>query len=537
MGELILRLSDPDFGTLERLGMAGIALSIDAAVEEKHDLSPLTWEVASDTIHLQWSDEVTDRDALLKLVEWAWQTRGPSHADGGLGVLYLPGIHRGTPRDDETQRIVENSGILSTFLQHPRVQPKTKPASVNVHLDADRQVAFRFVEAKRSLRYVTDAGAKLFDRKGRLLERPRPFSSYLVPGATSRHAGEESWEGPTHSAFSLLFAPIAAVYLQVRGSQWVVVLPDPTSLIAYTRVRKRSAWRPEQARAGDLADAGLRVLAAFKYGPKAVRHERIQEAPLHCTVIRVGKVAWNRQQVRSGAVRCRPASEALDAYRVVYRHLDNRIVARKDGEGYFVTVPTPRAAIARNILAGSWWYRDLFEIPPEDRKSVDDERKRRPADRRKSAERIWFEKITWFRDELRRIMDEIQEEHSVDMTFMNAFHLALRNHYGREAGAAARGSRSPSDRMQDFRDALRRKLTGAQTRTLLRAVIADYFSTSGSNEVLRQHGPEIWHFVDHPREWRRARDLALLSLATYRGKHAEDVEPDPATEAVAEEES
>lgn len=524
MGELILHLSDPGFGVPERLGVGGIALALDAADVEGHDLAPLHHAVDDRRIRLTWPEEVSDRDALMPLVTWAWQSRG-STAEGGLGVLYLPGVHRGSARDDETQRLVENSGILSTYLQHPRIQPKTKQVAVSVHIDDSRETQYRFVEPKNCLRYV-DHAPKLFDRRGRLRTALVEFSSFLFPGATARHGGEPSWSGEPRRALALLFTPTASLYLQIRGKDWAVVMPDVSSLGAFVRVRRAPLWRwkVRDARAGGAADAGLAALAAIRVAAGARLQERLERVPVSCVVMRIGVVAWNtRQSVRNDCVHVRPTTHAVDDFQVVFRNLPNRIVRRKEANDHFVVVPSPRSVIADNLLRDTWWYRDLFEIPRDHRKRIDDVRKRRAKTQPASAHRVWFEELTWLRDELRSIMDELTPR-PIDRHFMEAFHLALRNHYGREGEAAKRGARSPRDRMQDFRETVRRDLMRAQTRGLLRAVLAEYFAAGGGNEALREHGPALWRFIDDPHEWRRARDLALLSLATYRGKHREDAD-------------
>jgi len=505
MGDLTWSLSDPSLDLLGRTGVGAIALALDAARELERDLSPLVGRYDATDLSLSWPEDVPDQDALTRLVEWVWQTRNAQEGDEGLGVLYFPGIHPRPLRDDPTSRLVEHSGVLSTFLQHPRVQPKTKPKTTESRID-DRIVRHRYVEPTKQVAYVRDFD-KFFKRRQ---QRRDPVKlKYVRPGGTARHHGEVSWAGTIHQGLPLICAPTACFYLQIRGAVWIVVAPDPVDLRQFVHRRRVIRLSARETIAASATDAAFRVLLAMRTQTVARQLEQRRDIVQECRVMRVGKVAWNRLSVRSRALRLRPSEELLDAFERVERHLGNRLKERSTDETAFVTVPSPRGVITENLAAGTYWYRDLLEVPRELREQV--ENNRRTGE---SAQRAWFRWTRLYRRELSSLMTELQElddeARAIDAIFRDAFHEALRCLYGREAKMAKRGTRDVADRHNDRAEKIRRDLTKAQTRAHLREALAALFAEAGRR------------FIDDPHDWRRARDLALLSLATYGGNNADE---------------
>lgn len=526
MESLTWSLRDPGLTALQRCGIGAMALTLRAAADLGHDLAPLVGSFDNDneSVVLGWPEDSCAREALSKLIEFAWQARQPTTEDG-LGVLYLPQVHTGAARDSYPSRLVENNGILSTFLQHPRVQPKTKPATrQRIDIDDERHYEVVFVEPKGSLKYVADFSGKLFDSNG----APRAvvaLSQFIVPGGTARHGGEESWEGSAIEAIPLFFAPTVCFYLRAQSFSWVVAVPDISDLAEFVDIRPmvRLSWKEAEIRS--LADAGLRVAVAYRTQTPA---RRLGLTGLE--IMRVGKVAWNRQNVRAESYRLRPSGPELDAFEIVLRHLPNRYRARKDGDGGFFSVPTPRGCISENLAAGKYWYRALFDVPREDREEVKAARKDN-----ESAERAWFRLLGSERNALIAITKEMpmEADQELDRLFMDAIHEAMKRRFAQEAEHAKRGSRSVYDRWDDVIESERRRLGRSNTRSTLRTTLAEFFANAGGSATLRENALDIWSFIDAPETWRRARDLALLSLVTYQGKRREqsDEEGEPTASA------
>ena len=509
MAELTWSVGEPGLTAFDRCGIGAMAAAIDAARREGVDLAPLEASFGCDSVVLRWPDDVPPRDALMKLIEFAWQARQPTNPEG-LGVLYLPAVHRGSTKDAYPDRLLENNGILSTFLQHPRSQPKTKPPTrQRIEFEEDRYIEVRFVESKTKLKYVADFSDKLFDRNGKEKARVE-LAQFIMPGGTARHGGEKSWTGSAIRAIPLFFAPVGCFFLRAQEFSWVIVVPDVSDLAAFASVRPlvRIGWKEAEVRS--LEDAGLRVAVAYR---TQTRTRRLTVRGLE--VLRVGSVAWNRQTVRSSFCRLHVATEELDKFDKVLRHLPNRYRARKDGEGGFISVPTPRGRIAANVVHGHYWYRSLFDIPKEDREEV-----KNLSQQNESEERAWFRLVGYERRALTAIAEELpmDADRELDRLFQHAIHEAMARRFGQEAAYAERGARSVQERWEDFRESSRRLFSRSNTRSTLRTALVRFFADAGGSRTLRENAQAIWAFIDSPATWRRARDLALFSLVTYRGK-------------------
>ena len=477
MGRLIWSLADPQLDALGRVGLGAIALALDAAAAMGHKLAPLHGAVSATELTLSWPDDLADQQALTPLIRWAWQARGAPTGqppEEGLGVLYLPGIHRADDRDNLTERLVEHSGILSTFLQHPRTQRKSKLRVAEARIE-DRVLPLKYVEPVTEIAYVREFLAGLFRRQSLRTGRVE-FSSFLRPGATTRYPGEGSWTGTVQEAIPLLFAPTACFYLHLGGADWAIITPDPVNLQEFVRVRPLVSLSNRAMLAASAVDAGFRVLLAMRAHAPIRALKRRDAAALECQVMRVGKVPWNRQNVRNRSLRMRPTEEALSAFECVERHLPNEIIDRKVEAGVFVRVPSPRAAIAENLASGRYWYCDLLDVPHALRQQLDQSRQKG-----ESPERIWFRWIRYYQEQLTKLATDLEttmreDSSDIDSVFQDAFHAALRSLYGREAEQAHRGSRSVLDRLDDRTEQIRRALARSQTRHHLRATLAEIFA-------------------------------------------------------------
>jgi CRISPR-associated protein Cas8a1/Csx13 len=75
----------------------------------------------------------------------------------------------------------------------------------------------------------------------------------------------------------------------------------------------------------------------------------------------------------------------------------------------------------------------------------------------------------------------------------------------------------------------------AKNAQTLRAELADFFSRGGINPVLQEEWKQVLGIMVQP-DWQKARDLALLGLASYKGKGAKALQEELETETISLEE-
>ena len=293
---------------------------------------------------------------------------------------------------------------------------------------------------------------------------------------------------------------------------------------------------PDAVDVASLGDAGLRFAAAY------AARSLTKELSLACWVVAMGKVAYySSQSVRKAILEVKPSLLSVARYRQLLRAFPNTYItlrrdvpaadapqdeaesraggpeiAEEQGGGFF-SAPSGRGRIADNLVAGRAWYSDLFTPLSWDLARLERQRKRTPG---RSVERIWFQTLSYQRSHLMELVqDTTMWDSETERHFVEAFWAVLASLYAQEARAVERGgSRRVEERLDDLNEDIRRSLMRAKTRVLLRGYLAELFAKGGRQPAVVQHRAPIWHLMNHPYDWKKARDLALLALATYQSR-------------------
>ena len=187
MGTMTWNLFDPGMDLLERAGLAALSMTLRAAQELGEDLTPLEWtddDLTADSVTLRWDGSA--KDAFCRLFRFAWQEKD--------GVLFFPTVHREQrQRENYFDRIGMHSGILSTFLQHTKVQPKGPRLARNETFDEGKEMVLHYQTlAGKALKPHSDIQS-IFVRsgpqKGQFAETA-DFSSWIAPGFAARCPGD-----------------------------------------------------------------------------------------------------------------------------------------------------------------------------------------------------------------------------------------------------------------------------------------------------------------------------------------------------------
>ena len=559
-------------GEYERAGLAGLYLSLTAAQawERQRQAWPLPDAVAErldavkqyvtnfdvrgfpgaddgHAVRLEWRAG-TEIDTLKAIVNWAWQVHD--------GVLFLPGVHRKRQHlDCYYLRLHIHSGLLDTFFQHRRTLKRLDQKQTVERLDEEKTftVTYRPVSENAVL-----PQAKAVPRHGVCTPKPaKPMSNWIFPGSEPRFNNlstkrETGWSHAAPLVYLMLSAPLSCHYVKLPHN-WAYMVPHVSNLKLFQRQFLRrntmtaSNW-PFHNEVAGVEDATLRWITRGKGGG------------LSLTAVMGNAAYYDRnQKTRKNVIR--QFGGGSDSASIVVRYdLFNRAfpvaktikartaVSAEDSTtkgSHFVSLPSSRERITANLLNGEPWYSELAYVPFWQRDRIADERKRsrKPI----SQERLWFGKLRYERIQLMSIANENRMwDDQREKDLLDAFKGAFRRLLNREEQGVGRGgSRDLPKRWENTMDRWHRRLINAKTRLLLSAAVHELLALASrspdfrKNKVVEPGGPafllrrndgedgdgwrarndgfhaEFRRMVNHPTEWKKVRDLALLALTTF----------------------
>lgn len=508
MGRLICELHRPGMTALHRVGLAGLYMSLDAFDGESADKTALnaaglTWKLGESKVTLEFA-EGQEQAGMIKLLELAFQI-------DNQGFFKLPGLERGVTPTVE-QKWLLYQALLGTFLQFGPHRPTGKKETRIIDID-EKQLRIPNFAAITRYRHQ-DADKDFLNKKGGLGD-PVELVGWLYPGGAQRHVAwaDSTLEEPAELAFCLLFAPVGAIFFQVasrhsgRKARTALVLPQFTSLSRYARLRRFVAQSGVLTlTAASPTDAALQLAVLAK-------GQDVAEAlggPMR--VMAFGIVSWNeKQKSRTAAYTVTPAQlPGLHNYERASRIFKNRwqrIEAKKDRKGnikepehHFVRPFTAREIIADNVATRRIWYAGFAEYmtSKETRISLQFERK-----------------------ELYQMTQEAEYDHPNERIFIETCHEAWRRRLG-QLGDRSRREKVGFKRLASGEyEKLRVSLARCKNAATLRATLTDFWSRAGSLPSLQQGWGAILPLMEEG-EWRKARDLALLAMASYQPSNADE---------------
>jgi CRISPR-associated protein Cas8a1/Csx13 len=101
---------------------------------------------------------------------------------------------------------------------------------------------------------------------------------------------------------------------------------------------------------------------------------------------------------------------------------------------------------------------------------------------------------------------------------VQAMHNAIRNRFGRIAKEHKELGGDLGKRFDDERQRIRLSFSSAKTQNQVRKAFADLWSNAGGLKTLQDSWEEVTSFITDDKKWMLARDLALIGLASYKGR-------------------
>lgn len=501
--KLTIGLFAPGMTHLHRVGLAGLYMTLKALDPSQYEKWG-GWELSAHSVTLHWQDK--PRDLLAPIIEKAF-------AISKEGIIEF-GAHKNHSIGDK-ERFLLHDALMLTYLQFGRHRTLNKQESSVTFEFEDKSIHHSF---KAVTGYKHQELKNLFDAKGNFKQdKNLQIIGWLFPGGGVRHS---AYSNPTcligqiEQFFALLFAPIASLYFKIvhknpdgkydKRKLVALVLPHIHDLEEYHHCYTQYLQSPVQERFADsIGDAALASLTKLQLQSAGGMLKEF--AIRSCSVVTMGTVGWSeKQKTRTGSLHIDEIDGGkLELFNFAWKILANKPYINEKKQRYFVRTNLIRGLIADNIALGRNWYFNFHQL------MVSQKQARSVSFQRKELYEMLQKEVTWNYEE--------------DKLMVEAVHKSLHHRYGALAARAAKAGEKP--RFDREFERIRTSLMRAKNAQTLRAELADLFARGGINKVLQGSWPKLLQLFTGS-DWQRARDLALLALASYSGKGADELETD-----------
>ena len=470
MTELNLSIFDPNTLLPHRAGIAGLALAL--SVINPDDVL-FSWKVTEDAVNLSWdSDEHTDREAVLSLMQQTYRLRD--------GYLDIPALNL-----DRQGKYTFTEGVNTTFLQHGKQRKQNKnPTTVTFPVDD--------IEFSRSFRqledcYYTRDFKEAFNPKGAF--KPKiPLKGHHLPGLVECFAHGAYQESP-EGFLALVFLPLACSYYQLSGYRSAVVIPEVKNIQEWVKRRKNSSGSTyRNFRSSSAGESGLRFLLQEK-----LIEDNRQFRVDYCEVYQLGKQQWDGSQnyLKQAVYRVRVNDEILDLYEKASNTEAFKPQVRTNDKGEtWLAISKVLPWLCDNLITGKPWYSGFYEFQKQN----------------ELYERKGLVSMSQYLD-------------SLEQTFFDAVQGAFSS-FLREQIMQAQNQGRKLDYPQVTNKVINR-LQRPSTQQDFAKTTVDFLSRYRSKST-RGVGAEIYQWLHKDNQWKQARDLALLAIASYTGKSKDE---------------
>lgn len=470
MAEIALSIFDPNTLLPHRAGIAGLALALSAIAATD---APIQWQVTEDAVKLSW--EGSDLEAVQWLLSQTYRSE--------QGYLEVPAL-----KLDEQGRYIFSEGVVSTFLQHSKQRTREKQSVPLAFLVEDDKPEIRIDYRPVVDCYYTRDFKEAFTSKG-AFKADIPLKGHHLPGLVECFVNGAYVESPT-GFLSLLFLPLACGYYQLPGYRSALVIPEVRNLKEWVNLRRRMPGRTYRSfRAGSTGESAL----SFLLREKLVEDSQ-QFRVDYCEVYQLGNQPWdgNQSYLKQAVHRVQVNDQVLGLYEIASRLLPPRVKLKQGGEGTWLAESKVLAWISDNLIANKVWYSGFFEF-------------------RKA--------ITIYPEDRRGLIVMSEYLNADEQILFDAVQGAFRKYRGQQIDQAKRQGRQPD--WEQITNKVIYRLQRPSTQQEFAKALVDFLSQFRSKAALSS-GSQVFWWLHQESNWRKARDLALLAIATYQGQSQED---------------
>jgi CRISPR-associated protein Cas8a1/Csx13 len=487
-GELRVGLFGPGMTALHKAGLAGLWMTLaafdeDPAAKRRLEAAGGSWTLSERDVVLRWSGDAGGFfDALVK----------ESFRVDKDGLVWFPAL--GEPSGHKQASAILNECLLGTFLQHGKIRksdPASKPSGTVVEVVDEKQYPLRY----HRVAWYQHQKVRIDDS-----EAPQRLLGWVYPGSAVRHEAfdETGIREPLDRFLPLLYAMVGVLYFIIRGKgvrlgsqRYAVVVPVVANLAEYARLRRIYAPRGErELTVSGPGEAALRVLATLEAN-------RLTDAVglTACRVVSFGRVQWDKQQKKRIEVFDvgKDRLDGLRLYRLSAQVFPSKLV-RPEGAPPFWDYPLTPELVAENVLAGRPWWRGFADF-------VSDQSVRNHLYR-------------WEREGLAKM---VQSPEGMPEGAQRAFVEACQEAWRRRLGALGERARRENTDFGGLAgrelEATRVSFSKCKNAVTLREVVTGFWAKAGPLPSLQSDWRSVLTLLNG--DWRLAKDLALLALASY----------------------
>lgn len=463
MTELTLSIFDPNTLLPHRAGIAGLALALSVI---NPDNVPFSWTVTEDTVKLSW--ECSDKEAVLSLIQQTYRLQD--------GYLDVPALNL-----DSQGKYTFTEGVMTTFLQHGKQRKQPKESITLMFLIDENQAEISQIFRPVEDCYYTRDFNEAFNTKGRL-KTDIPLKGHHLPGLVECFTHGAYQESPG-GFLALVFLPLACSYYQLSGYRSAVVIPEVKNLEEWVKRRQNSSGSSyKNFRSSSAGESALRFLLQEKIIEDNKRF-RVD----YCEVYQLGKQQWDGSQsyLKQAVYRVKAKDDVLDLYDSAFQFFKPQVRKNNKGEAW-LAVSKILSWLCDNLITGKSWYSGFYELYKEN----------------ELYERKGLVSMSQYLD-------------SLEKTFFDAIQGAFSS-YLREQIVQAQKQGRKLDYPQ-VTDKVITRLQRPSTQQDFAKTTVDFLSRHRSKST-RGVGAEIYQWLHKDNNWKQARDLALLAIASYTGK-------------------
>jgi len=512
--EMIIKLNAPSMTSLHKAGLAGLYMTLEAFDKKQEGIKGLQWELEDKQITLHWTDD-TPKSAFEEIVRKSFWID-----DEGFVRFY--GLEPRTEMSRE-QRYLLYKSILLSFFQFgggkAPIRKTGKERPLIFQADQDDKPYFEMNFAPFIHIHHQSLSKKFLDANGQFNSEVEA-KGWLYPGAVAKHEShkETILNEPTSLGLILIFAPVGVIYYLIksrtkghkyaRKSKLALLIPEIKTLKTYSEVRQVIASQGViDLTASSSSDAALRMLIALESNSSSNQFAKQMREDFLCRIITFGIVGWNEKQKSRTATRTIVSGKlnGFENYHLadtIFKNKWQQVQEKRDRKGeitepehFFITTFCGREMIADNIANNKSWYQSISEFLAN----------------RETREQLYYE-----RKELAQMVKDATYETENERIFIDVCHESWRRRMGKLGKRAAAENTSFSNLANKEREKIRTSLGRCKNAESLRETVIDFWSRAGSIDQLQGEGlSKILPLFDE-KNWRKAKDLALLALISYQ---------------------